>query len=343
MVEDVGVVVIGRNEGERLRRCLDSVSSLVSVVVYVDSNSTDSSVSMANIIGVHVLELDASLPFTAARARNAGFDRLQQLCPNVEYVFFIDGDCEMDVHWLDRACEELDRRDDAAIVCGRLRERCPEKSLFNRIVKMEWDQPYGNVGTCGGIFVIRAGAFEQVGRFDPAISAGEEPELCWRLRLRNWKIVRLRDNMALHDLAMSKFSQWWKREIRHGSGGFDVWARTGRERNGPFSSILRSAWRWGVIWPTVTVATVLLGWCVGGRVSGLAMLSLGLLAWAAQLTRIATMARRRGFGWGDSMAYGFLTLIGKWAQMYGRFKRTGQNALLKRAASLSTGGPNRSL
>jgi glycosyltransferase involved in cell wall biosynthesis len=49
---DVSVVVIGRNEGERLQRCLDSVhaahwQNLRYELIYVDSASTDDSEACA--------------------------------------------------------------------------------------------------------------------------------------------------------------------------------------------------------------------------------------------------------------------------------------------------------
>ena len=72
MVMGIGVVVIGRNEGLRLERCLISLVGSAQKVVYVDSGSTDGSVQMALRLGVEVVELDMTIPFTAARARNEG-------------------------------------------------------------------------------------------------------------------------------------------------------------------------------------------------------------------------------------------------------------------------------
>ena len=91
---DLGVVVIGRNEGERLLRCLRSVAGRAGAVVYVDSGSTDGSVEAARALGAEVVLLDPAVPFTAARARNAGLERLVELRPVVERVQFVDGDCE---------------------------------------------------------------------------------------------------------------------------------------------------------------------------------------------------------------------------------------------------------
>src|SRR5687767_7508555 len=110
----VGVAVIGRNEGERLRVCIDSVVG-AGRVVYVDSGSTDDSVAMARSKGVAVVNLDLSVPFTAARARNSGFKRLREIAPDAIYVQFVDGDCELDPSWLGEGLKFLDEHPDVAV------------------------------------------------------------------------------------------------------------------------------------------------------------------------------------------------------------------------------------
>src|SRR3979490_1839399 len=102
-----GVVIIGRNEGERLRRCLTSASASTGAVVYVDSGSTDGSAQWARNYGADVIELDMSIPFTAARARNAGFRRLKEIAPKLLCVQFVDGDCELAQGWLEHAVSFL--------------------------------------------------------------------------------------------------------------------------------------------------------------------------------------------------------------------------------------------
>src|SRR4249919_2565668 len=94
LLSKVGVVAIGRNEGERLRKCLESVNRTAEWVVYVDSGSTDGSAAMARDMGV---------PFTAGRARNEGFRRLREVAPSLAYVQFVDGDCELIEYWLEKA------------------------------------------------------------------------------------------------------------------------------------------------------------------------------------------------------------------------------------------------
>src|SRR2546428_105430 len=177
---EVGVIAIGRNEGERLRRCLASVVGRGLLVVYVDSNSTDGSTELARSTGADVVDLDMSLPFSAARARNAGFERMMRTAPAVKYVQFVDGDCEVAEGWIDRAKRELENRPEVAVVCGRRRERFPEASIYNRLADLEWDTPVGEAESCGGDAMMRVGAFRAAGGVDPDVAAAEEPGLCPR-------------------------------------------------------------------------------------------------------------------------------------------------------------------
>ena len=257
-----GVVVIGRNEGERLRRCLDSVMAPGCHVVYVDSGSTDSSVAMAQAKGVAVVALDMSLPFTAARARNAGLARLREFAPSLRYVQFVDGDCEVISGWIAVATRFLQDHADVAAVCGRLRERHPERSVYNRLCDAEWDRPPGAADAVGGIAMLRVEAFVAVGGYREDLVAGEEPELCARLRQRHWRVWRLPDAMAWHDAAMLHFGQWWKRtrRIGFGYGHAMALAATPEDRRAAWRRVAR-AWVWAFAWPLVTaVALIAWGW-----------------------------------------------------------------------------------
>lgn len=224
----IGIVAIGRNEGERLKRCLASLAGAQAPVVYVDSASTDGSPDAARALGATVHALDMARPFTASRARAEGFDRLVALAPEIDYVMFVDGDCEVEAGWLDEATRFLDRHPDHAVVCGRRRERFPDASPYNRIIDNEWDTPPGETGACGGDALFRARAYREAGGFDPAIVAGEEPELCSRLRATGWRIMRLEAPMTVHDAAMQRFSQWWSRAVRSGMGYAQAWWATRR-------------------------------------------------------------------------------------------------------------------
>ena len=175
-VTTVGVVVIGRNEGQRLVRCLQSLSGKGFAVVYVDSGSTDDSVKEATALGVNAIALDMKIPFTAARARNAGFQHIQKISPNLKYVQFVDGDCEVMPEWMDQGVAFLEMHQEVAVVSGHCRERYPEKSIYNLMCDLEWNTPIGEAKASGGNALMRVKAFQDAGGFRNQLIAGEEPE-----------------------------------------------------------------------------------------------------------------------------------------------------------------------
>jgi GT2 family glycosyltransferase len=308
-VSDVGVVAIGRNEGERLRQCLESVVGRGLAVVYVDSGSTDGSRERARDLGAEVVELDLSIPFTAARARNAGLERLRDVAPETRFVQFVDGDCEVVDGWLQSAQSALEARPELAVVCGRRRERYPEQSIYNRLADLEWDTPIGDARACGGDAMMRVEALRQVGGFNPTIIAGEEPELCVRLRQAGWKVARIDAEMTRHDLAMTRFGQWWRRAVRAGHAYAEGFALHGRspDRHGARETL--SIAFWGVALP---LAAVGLAWPTRG-------LSLLLLAgYLILAVRIARRMRRQGVPATVARWYAWACVVGKFAQAVGQ-------------------------
>ena len=304
----VGVVVIGRNEGARLGKCIESVAATARTVVYVDSGSTDDSVPMARAKGVAVVELNMHLPFTAARARNEGFRKLRELEPNLAYVQFVDGDCELAGDWLKKATLFLSLREDVAVVCGRLRERYPERSIYNLMCDIEWDTPAGETKACGGIAMMRAASFERVNGFRADLIAGEEPELCIRLRALGWRIWRLAEEMALHDAAMTRFSQWWRRCVRGGYAFAEGAALHGRPPARHWVRESRSAWLWGLGIPLASLIAALL--------AGPWMLSI-LLVYPLQIARLARRGQRKPL---DNWARAGFLVLGKFPEMLGQIK-----------------------
>lgn len=274
----VGVVAIGRNEGARLEKCLRSVTQHSAHVVYVDSGSTDNSVALAKSLGSDVVELDTTIPFTAARARNAGFDRLRQITHNLPYVQFVDGDCEIVEGWIEKASAFLDAHSDVAVACGRRRERYPDRSVYNWLCDIEWNTPVGEAKACGGDSLVRVDAFEQAGRYRPDVIAGEEPELCVRLRSSGWRVWRLDAEMTLHDAAMTQFGQWWRRALR---GGY-AYALGAHLHGAPperhFVRESRRALAWGLVLPLACLA------------AGLIWMPWGLLTWLIYPLQIARKA-----------------------------------------------------
>lgn len=340
-MSNVAVIAIGRNEGERLRRCLASVVGRGHAVVYVDSASTDGSADLARSMGAEVVDLDMSIPFSAARARNEGFARLMRISPDVRYVFFVDGDCEVVEGWIDRAVSELDANPKAAVVCGRRRERFPDASIYNRLADIEWDRPAGEVQSCGGDSVARVAAFQQVGGYDPSVVAGEEPEMCQRLREAGWKIHRIDTEMTIHDSAMLRLRQWWKRTVRSGYGGLDVATRFRRGPNGLFVSQVKSARIWALGWPAAVIAAGVIASAISlafaqwwlALLIGISASAIIAAALPLQMARLALRERRKGRDWRTAVGYGVLTMLAKFAhysgqRQYRRDRRSGKNTRL---------------
>ncbi|TCP39579.1 glycosyltransferase family 2 protein [Rhodovulum marinum] len=306
----VAAVAIGRNEGARLIACLESLAGQVERIIYVDSGSTDGSVAAAWARGAEVVELDTDTPFTAARARNAGFARLMEGGPPPTHVQFLDGDCVLQPGWIETAAAFLDATPKAAVACGRRRERHPEASIYNRLIDTEWNTPVGEARACGGDAMIRTAAFQAVGGFDPALIAGEEPELCVRLRAAGWRIWRLDAEMTLHDAAMTRFGQWWQRARRAGHAYAEGAALHGGppERHGVRE--LTRIVAWGMVLPVLTLLGLIVSPWAG----------LLLLAWPAQVLRL----RLRGEPWAQALALTLITLpqgLGVLTYLYRRLTR----------------------
>lgn len=246
----IGFVAIGRNEGERFKRCLASLQHAGDRVVYVDSGSTDDSVSYAQSKGAVVVNLDASVPFTAARARNEGFSALMQEWPDTAHVMFIDGDCELVAGFVDAALNAFETDDKVGIVTGRCRERRPDATIYNRLCDLEWNGPLGEIDACGGIFMTRVSGFRAAGGFDPRIIAAEDDDFCIRLRKTGARIQRIDHDMCLHDADMRHFGQWWRRMVRAGH----AFSQLGDTHPGYFSAERRRAWIWGLFIPAAALA-----------------------------------------------------------------------------------------
>lgn len=311
----IAAIVIGRNEGQRLIRCLESLKGACTRIIYVDSGSTDGSATAAGALGAEVIALDMDLPFTAARARNAGIDALRHGAVP-DFIQFVDGDCELQEGWLHTAFAFLEKNPQAAAACGRRRERFPEASIYNRHCDREWDTPIGQARSCGGDVMIRMSALDEVGGYDPTLIAGEEPEMCVRLRAKGWEIWRLDAEMTLHDAALTRFSQFWKRARRGGHAWAEGAAMHGAAPEFHSVAETRRALFWGAALPALIVLLAL--------VFGPALLLLFAL-YPLQIARLA----RKGGGTRAAWEAAVLLTVGKFAEALGaleyhwrkRFKR----------------------
>lgn len=321
MPVDLAIIVIGRNEGERLRACLDSLGERLHSTVYVDSGSSDGSVALARSRGAEVVELDPHTPFTAARARNAGRARALEIHGDPQFLLFLDGDCTLAEGWIDCALEEFEAHPEAAVVCGRRRERFPEASVFNRLCDMEWNTPLGEAEACGGDALFRGRALTEVGTYNPDMIAGEEPDLCYRLRAAGWSVRRIDAEMTLHDADIRQVGQWWKRATRSGHASAEL-ARRHPKSGATDLRRIHSALAWSGLGWSSCLATVL--WAVWAPQAWALWSALPVSVIALhgiQFARIRAACLRRGDARRDAHAFAFWCLAAKTPEAlgWGRF------------------------
>jgi glycosyltransferase involved in cell wall biosynthesis len=303
----IAAVVIGRNEGERLRQCLNSLVNLLDHIIYVDSGSTDGSVELAQSLGVIVVSLDMTQTFTAARARNAGLAALVENYSSIDYIHFVDGDCEVQSGWITKAKDFLDSHPDFAAVCGRRRERYPEASIYNELCDIEWDTPIGETKACGGDALFRLTALSAVEGYRENLIAGEEPELCYRMRQLGWKIMRLDAEMTLHDADMTRFGQWWKRNVRAGHAYAESYALHGHESEKFRKKETRSIVVWAVLIPLIIILLTIIEDD---------FISLWLI-YPFQILRLAFQYKSKLDSFYLGLIYATSNVVGKWPQFMG--------------------------
>jgi cellulose synthase/poly-beta-1,6-N-acetylglucosamine synthase-like glycosyltransferase len=312
--QNVGLVVIGRNEGERLARCLNSVRD-VAKRVFVDSGSTDGSLAMAREEGVAVVELAMPPPFTAARARNAGLARLLAEDPDLEFVQMVDGDCEVQPGWIAEALAALLADPDLALVFGRRRERFPERSIYNALCDDEWNAPVGESPGCGGDALFRVAALRRVDFYNPAMIAGEDTELSMRLRKAGWRLRRIAAEMTLHDAAITRFGQWWRRTQRSGHAFGEMAHLHPDARDPNWPRTVRSIVIWGGVMPMMLMLAILLALTVAAQWWIAAAFLLA--PWPVRMAQLAQRQRRRGLSAKVARASGTLLMLGKLPQLLG--------------------------
>lgn len=306
---NTAIVIIGRNEGARLIRCLESSRHAHAQVVYVDSASTDDSVPNAEALGAVVVRLDMSKPFSAARARNAGWLTAARMLPALEFVQFVDGDCEIDPDWIQTAQRHLQENPSVVAVCGRRKERHPGDSIYNLLCDLEWNTPCGEALAVGGDAMFRLSALHMTHGFRDDVVAGEEPELCVRLRALGGRIWRLDAPMTTHDANILTFKAWW---IRCKRGGY-AYALGQHLHGAPPERHWQAEHRRAMVWGAALPSAVLLLMMI----SPLFALLIGLV-YPAQWLKM--WWRYRGDGHGRPWMRGALNTLCKFAEAQGALK-----------------------
>ncbi|MEZ6140055.1 MAG: glycosyltransferase family A protein [Zavarzinella sp.] len=323
-MDEIGIVVIARNEGARLQACIRSLLPLTKKIVYVDSGSTDGSQVWVTAQGIAIVELDLQLPFTAARARNAGWEHLLNLYPEISYVQFVDGDCEVQANWLLDAKSILVNHPKVGAVCGRRRERYPDRTIYNALCDIEWNTPIGETKAAGGDVMMRASVLQAVSGYNPTVIAAEDDEICLRIRRTGQQIWRIDSEMTIHDAAMYRFHQWFKRAVRAGYAyALGNWLHgSGPEKQ--FRKEIRRIWRTAFLLPLLASALAWPTW-------GISLIF--LLYYPLQVVRIAQRTRKRGYSIKISLAWGISCILDKLPQLIGVLKFH-RNRLFSRQATI---------
>jgi GT2 family glycosyltransferase len=336
-MKEVGFVAIGRNEGERLKRCLLSLRKVTETVIYVDSGSTDGSIEFAESLGIEVVDLDTSTGFTMARARNAGWRRLLEIAPDAEFVHFIDGDCELLAGWLPKALAFAAEHPGVAAVCGRRRERHPKISPYNLLCEIEWNTPVGETHASGGDVLMRVFPLVSVEGFNDHLIAFEEPDLCRRLRNKGWKIWRLDADMTLHDANILHFRQWWKRHERAGYGAMVITNICRQTGDADSVVLFEKQVKSPRVWALAVLAMLLVGVPLAsievGWIGGIALIGIVGTLLGVQSLRITWSSRHRAPDFGAALLYGIFTMIAKFPQTIGQLcyakdRSLGQTAVI---------------
>lgn len=321
-----GFVIIGRNEGERLKVGLNAIKTLhpQAPVVYVDSGSEDDSVAFAQSLGVETLELDLSIPFTAARARNAGCERLLSQHPELVYVQFMDGDCEVLPGWIEAATAKLAEDKRTGVVSGRRSERYPEATIYNQLIDIEWNTAVGETLAVLGDMCVKVEVFKKIGGFNDGIIAAEDDDFCLRARRKGYRIYRIDQLMSKHDANITQLSQWYRRSRRGGHGYANIFHLHGNGPDRYFRRELKSVLFWGAAVPAAFVICLF------------AAPVLALLLLAGYLAFIGKTVLRQlsqGHSLKIALAYGFLIYTGKMAELMGIVQYV-KNHLLSRKHQL---------
>lgn len=298
----LAVVIIGRNEGDRLAACLRSVNAMTPPrtgaaveVIYVDSGSADASCARARELGARVIELRLDRP-SAAAGRNAGWR-----AATAPFVLFLDGDTRLAP---DFAARSLPLFADPALaaVSGHRRELDPGQSWYVRALDLDWISPAGPADYCGGDALIRRAALEAVGGYDETLIAGEEPEMCWRMRQAGWRILRTGEAMTGHDLAIRRLGQYWQRAVRTGHAYAEISRRLAASADPLWSDVARANRRRGALF--IAAALGLLASVAVPSAPTLALAALLAAGFAGLSLRSAWRHRWKAADWPTRLVYG---------------------------------------
>jgi len=196
----ISFIIISRNEEKLIKSCIESVINCSSEynnseIILVDSASTDRTIDIAKRYPIKIIQLKPNWILSPAAGRYIGFKHSKG-----KYLFFIDGDMLLVKGWLKEAFSYL-KKDDVAGIAGKIIDKFEDNSSPLVIKRINIDSKFvkfGEVDFLGGHGIYKRSVFDEVGCYHPFLRSGEEYELSNRIRIKNYKLLRLPTPMVIH-------------------------------------------------------------------------------------------------------------------------------------------------
>lgn len=296
----VSVVVIGRNEGARLLRCVESVRQMVPPpggglieLIYVDCASTDGSAERAAALGARVVRVRREQA-SMASARNAGWRTAMG-----PFVLFIHGNRILDPRFVAGSLPAFeDPR--VAVVWGCRREKDPGRSLCDRVLDFNDFCATGLSEFCGGEALVRATVLEMVGGYDDTMSAGEQWETCRRILAQGYRILRVDRVMTVGDTGTGGWWRYWRRAVYAGYG----WAEVAERRHDVGDRSWDRKLRRNRLHATALIGVPAVGTALSLAVGGWAPMAAAAFVLAAAVGHTAMMAGWNAADFRTRLLYG---------------------------------------
>ena len=215
----ISFIVIGRNEGWKLTKCLDSIYNAVSnlkmndyEVIYVDSQSTDDSMERAarykDRTELRILQLVEEC--NAAIGRNAGV-----LESKGETLCFLDGDMEINPVFLKEYV--LNNSSNEIFISGQLENNYYDSNWNFLKAENLFQTKKLNIydTTNGGAFIISRSLWELVKGMRTKFDRSQDVDLNYRLVKKGYKIFRYEMIYAKHHTIQYNYNTSLKKEFKY--------------------------------------------------------------------------------------------------------------------------------
>jgi glycosyltransferase involved in cell wall biosynthesis len=211
----IGFIIIGKNEGTKLVRCITSIIRTIDEdnigeyeIIYVDSNSSDSSIELVKEIEGNIKIYELTGKANPAIGRNVGAAESK-----ADHYCFMDGDMELVNDFLPNVIDESGDLK-YPFVSGQFEnvyydlndQRIGSELYMKNVLTGDRYQ-----STTGGLFIIEKGLWEKVGGMDTRFITGEDLDLGLRLARKGHLLLRKKELFAIHHTRHYKSkTRMWK-------------------------------------------------------------------------------------------------------------------------------------